>query len=218
MTLDRSEELIPAGIAPSKVSSTQNPFERVHRGTAFILGVDTVILVIFFSSLLETFLLSTSAANLAPLAVILPAIGGGLIWSGYRRKQKWAYWPSAIIIGLAALFFGLLALNDVLQFLSGSSISFLMALLLGWATFGSIRRVRFHFHQGYRAAYLSQSENDPNEIELEEGEMFAACSTCLAVLAIRPDLLSPDDRCPHCDNKLVSQQTAAKYQQDGEEE
>jgi len=32
---------------------------------------------------------------------------------------------------------------------------------------------------------------------------LAACPTCLAVLAVNPMLLSKEDRCPECDNKLV---------------
>ena len=92
--------------------------------------------------------------------------------------------------------------------------SLLMAILLGWATFGSVRRVRFHFHPGYKAAFFGEGEDDSMDLELEEGEMFAACSSCLAVLAIRPNMLSADDRCPHCNNKLVSEQTAAKYREE----
>ncbi len=52
------------------------------------------------------------------------------------------------------------------------------------------------------------------DLELEEGEMFAACSSCLAVLAIRPNMLNVDDRCPHCNNNLVSEKNAAKYREE----
>ena len=40
-------------------------------------------------------------------------------------------------------------------------------------------------------------------IQLPANEMLAACPTCLAVLAVNPLLLSPEDKCPHCDSPLV---------------
>ena len=49
------------------------------------------------------------------------------------------------------------------------------------------------------------------EVELEEGEMLAACPHCMAVLAIRPDLLSPSDTCPHCKQSLVSKDLARRH-------
>jgi len=214
MTGDRGGEIIPAGIAPSKITSTQNTFARVHRGTAFILAIDTLIIVIFLSSFLETYLIDAGAPQLAQVIIILPAIVGGLVWTGYRRQKQWAYWPAAGIISLAALCFALLTIYDVLLFIQGSMGSLIMAILLGWATFGSVRRVRYHFHPGYKAAFLGEAEDHSIDIELEEGEMFAACSSCLAVLAIRPNMLSADDRCPHCNNNLVSERTAAKYREE----
>jgi hypothetical protein len=214
MTGDRGGEIIPAGIAPSKITSTQNTFARVHRGTAFILAIDTLIIAIFLSSIFETFLLDVGAPQLAQVIIIAPAVVGGLVWTGYRRQKQWAYWPAAIIISLAALFFASLAIYDALLFIQGDMWSLLMAVLLSWATFGSVRRVRYHFHSGYKAAYFGEGEDNSMDIELEEGEMFAACSSCLAVLAIRPNMLSADDRCPHCNNNLVSEHTAAKYREE----
>jgi len=215
MSGDRSGEIIPAGIAPSKVSSTQNTFERVHRGTGFILAIDVLIIVIVFSSFIINRLIGSATPELAQVIIIVPAIAGGLIWTGYRRQKEWSYWPAAVIILLAALCFGLQGLIYLWLFIYGEPMSsLLMALLLGWATFGSIRRVRFHFHPGYKAAFFGEGEGNSMDIELEEGEMFAACSSCLAVLAIRPNMLSVDDRCPHCNNKLVSKHTAAKYEEE----
>jgi hypothetical protein len=208
MTGDRGGEIIPAGIAPSKITSTQNTFARVHRGTAFILAIDTLIIVIFLSSLVMDNLTGLGTAQLMQVIAILPAIAGGLIWTGYRRQKGWAYWPAAGVISLAALIFAILTFD----YLNMGSL--LMAALLGWATFGSVRRVRYHFHPGYKAAFFGEGEDDPMDLELEEGEMFAACSSCLAVLAIRPNLLSVDDRCPHCNNNLVSEQNAAKYREE----
>ena len=214
MTGDRGGEIIPAGIAPSKITSTQNTFDRVHRGTAFILAIDTLIIVIFLSSLVMDNLTGFGSPQLMQVIAILPAIAGGLIWTGYRRQKQWSYWPAAVIISLAALFFAILTFYDILLFIQGNMGSLLMAVLLGWATFGSVRRVRFHFHPGYKAAFFGEGEDNSMDLELEEGEMFAACSSCLAVLAIRPNMLNVDDRCPHCNNNLVSEKNAAKYREE----
>lgn len=211
MTGDRSGEIIPAGIAPSKISSTQNTFKRVHRGTALILAIDTLIIILVTSTLLN---MQIGGSSSAQYLVIIPAIAGGLIWTGYRRQNGWAYWPGAVIIALAAVFFAILTFNDILLFLQGDMRSLLMAILLGWATLGSIRRVRYHFHPGYKAAFFGEGDYNSMDIELEEGEMFVACSSCLAVLAIRPNMLSVNDRCPHCNNKLVSKHNAAKYSEE----
>ena len=208
MSGDRGGEIIPAGIAPSKITSTQNTFDKVHRGTSFILAIDTLIIVIFLSSLVMDNLTSLGAPQLMQVIAILPAIAGGLIWTGYRRQKVWAYWPAAGVISLAALLFALLTIYDIM------TGSYLIAVLLGWATFGSVRRVRYHFHPGYKAAYFGEGEDNSLDIELEEGEMFAACSNCLAVLAIRPHMLSADDRCPHCNSNLVSKHIAAKYREE----
>ena len=51
--------------------------------------------------------------------------------------------------------------------------------------------------------YSGQSMYNEN-VNLAKGEMLAACPTCLAVLAVNPLLLSPEDRCPHCDSPLVT--------------
>ena len=208
MTGDRGGEIIPAGIAPSKITSTQNTFDRVHRGTSFILAIDTLIIVIFLSSLVMDNLTGFGSEQLMQVIAILPAIAGGLIWTGYRRQKGWAYWPAAGVISLAAILFALLTIYDIM------TGSYLIAVLLGWATFGSVRRVRYHFHPGYKVAYFGEGEDNSHDIELEEGEMFAACSSCLAVLAIRPNMLSADDRCPHCNSNLVSKHIAAKYREE----
>ena len=47
--------------------------------------------------------------------------------------------------------------------------------------------------------------------QLENGEMLAACPSCLAVLAIQPTMLGDADRCPHCGEALVSQALINKY-------
>ena len=85
----------------------------------------------------------------------------------------------------------------------------LFVFLFAWAALGSGRRALFHWHPGYRAGYHRTGPLD--SFNLEDGEMLAACPSCLAVLAIRPDMLGDADRCPHCGGALVSQDLIKKY-------
>jgi hypothetical protein len=77
-----------------------------------------------------------------------------------------------------------------------------MTLLIAWAAFSSIRFIRIHFHPVYRMGYLGHGIPGHNQ-QLHPGEMIAACPTCLAVLAINPQMLSLEDKCPYCDGPLI---------------
>jgi hypothetical protein len=74
----------------------------------------------------------------------------------------------------------------------------------------------FHFNPSYSNAYFS-AQDDGSNFDLEQGEMLAACPTCLAVLAIRPNMLSISDRCPHCQSPLIDPEVAKKYGMESEE-
>ena len=78
----------------------------------------------------------------------------------------------------------------------------MIVLLIGWATISGVRFIRIHFHPVYRLGYSGNSIYN-EQFKLPENEMLASCPTCLAVLAVNPMLLSPEDRCPHCNNRLV---------------
>ena len=102
------------------------------------------------------------------------------------------------------------ALVSLYMMLAGGFLSnLLFVFLFAWAALGSGRRALFHWHPGYRAGYLRKGPMD--SFNLEDGEMLAACPTCLAVLAIRPEMLGDADRCPHCGGALVSQNLIKKY-------
>ena len=131
-----------------------------------------------------------------------------LVWNSYKNKSQWAYWPAAIIILLASILFGLITLEFI--FLFGSIGGIIFAFLSGWAALGSFRRFMYHFNPLYQIGYNSQTTDDM-DFKLEHGEMLAACPNCMAVLAIRPAMLSANDRCPHCQANLIDQSLAAKY-------
>ena len=203
----RADEMVLAGSAPT-ASPGSDPIAHIHRGTSFIVLVDGAIVVYLFATALATmgYLEGTMGSVFLGSGVFV----GLMIYSGYRNRKPWAYWPAVCILFLASLLFAILAFANVLQaLLSGIFSGLLLAFLMGWAALGSSRRAMFHWHPGYRMGYLNLNPMD--SFNLQDGEMLAACPSCLAVLAIQPTMLGHADRCPHCSAALVSQELISKY-------
>ena len=198
----RGDDLVVAGMRPQSFGNASNPYDRIHRGTTFILLIDSLILLFAAYGTLNALAPSAQEGVLGLLAACLT-----VTWLAYRRKSKPAYWVGAAVISIASFIFLVYALLLLI------ASSFLMAFLMIWACLGSVRRVATHFHPGYKHAYHNTTEIIA-DLPLEAGEMYAACPTCLAVLAIRPAMLHSSDRCPHCQNQLVSDELTSKYEQE----
>jgi len=180
-----ADDMILAGSRPQH----SNPIDALHSRTSFVFVVDSLIVTFFFYSFF------------GELAII-PGLFFLAVWSGYKSRSAWAYWFVPIIIGGLTVIFSILLLINVYSMLSGNIGGLIFAVILGYAIFSSIRFVRIHFHPVYKMGYSGHSIYD-EQINLPANEMLAACPTCLAVLAVNPLLLSPKDRCPHCDSPLV---------------
>ena len=179
-------EMILAGSTPKH----SNPIDALHSRTSFVLAVDSLLLTFFFYGIF------------GELAFI-PGVFFLAVWSSYRSKSEWAYWFVPIIIGTLTLGFCFLMVLNVYSLITSISITTLIfVLILAYAIFSSVRFIRIHFHPVYRMGYSGESIYDDG-VKLAQGEMLAACPSCLAVLAINPMLLSPSDVCPHCNSKLV---------------
>mgnify|MGYP006083730481 CR=1 FL=1 len=183
-----ADEMILAGSRPTST----DPIDALHKRTSFVLLVDSLV----FTMLAYLFLGSFEIA-------IIPGIFTLMVWTAYRQKASWAYWFAPMIIGGITLCFSLLLFRDLIFLLTGEPASIFMILILAWAIFSSVRFIRIHFHPVYKMGYSGHSVYDEG-IKLEANEMLAACPTCLAVLAVNPILLSPEDSCPHCDSPLVT--------------
>ena len=204
---DRGDELVVAGSAPRGQAPTKTPFDMHHRGTVFILAVDLVLLGWGTLAVMEA-----AGAGTGPgtsFVIVLPSV---LLWSAYRRRQRWAYWLSVGVMGLVLLVFFTLSMLNLWSGLAGQTWDLVLAFFLLWATVGTGRRIRLHLLPAYRSAYLQHDLG--MAVELEAGEMLAACPSCFAVLAIRPEALSSDDRCPHCEQPLVSEALAARHDEE----
>jgi hypothetical protein len=180
-----ADEIVLAGSRPQH----SNPIESLHNRTAFVLIIDSAIVTFAFYSLFGSLALIPGAFFLA-------------VWSGYKNRSAWAYWFAPIIIGGLTVIFAILLFFNLVTILSGNISGLLFALILGYAIFSSVRFIRIHFHPVYQMGYSGHSVYDEG-IKLPANEMLAACPSCLAVLAVNPHLLSPKDKCPHCDSPLV---------------
>jgi hypothetical protein len=204
----RADEMVIAGMKPHSIANSANPFLLLHRGISFILFVDSLIILLIVSQVVSSFPNSTQTAVIGVLAALLM-----INWLAYRNRHPMVYWFGAAVIGLAGAFFAINALFALYSVITGNISSLLWVFLFVWAMFGSFRRSLSHFHPGYKNAYAGREESIP-ALELEPGEMLAACPHCMAVLAIRPDLLNSKDNCPYCELPLVSSQLASKYEEE----
>ncbi len=203
----RADEMVLAGSAPTATAGS-DPIAHIHRGTSFIVLVDGAIVVYLLATALAAmgFLGGTAGTVFLGTGVFT----GLMIYGGYRNRKPWAYWPAVVILFLASLMFAFLAFLNLLQSLLGGYFTgLLFAFLMGWAALGSGRRALFHWHPGYRLGYLRLNPMDT--FNLQDGEMLAACPSCLAVLAIQPTMLGHADRCPHCSTALVGEDLINKY-------
>ena len=167
-------------------------------------------LILGYVAFLFASLLTFPNQGLTIVATYGMFVPGFVVYKAYRSKKVWAYWCGVIVLILASLLFAINAFLSLISGLSGGGLSeFFFFFLMGWATLGSSRRAMFHWHPGYRSGYMTGSMM--SDFALDEGEMFAACPSCLAVLAIKPMMLGAADRCPHCTSRLVSQELLERY-------
>ena len=205
MGTSRGDQLVVAGMKPNTLTAANSAFDRVHRGTSFIVFIDGLVVLLLLWDVA-----SQISRNFSLILLGIFGLVNFSIWNSYKAKKVWAYWPASVLILIAGLFFGLVALVNTYFLLMGNIGSLLFVFLTGWATLGSFRRFIYHFNPLYKNGYLS-ADSDGMDFQLEHGEMLAACPKCMAVLAIRPSMLSASDRCPHCQSPLIDPNLAAKY-------
>ena len=204
---NRGDDLVLAGAPPARNAAPSSPFTVHHRSTVFILAVALVLLGYGTIALATMLNVDLGAPGSILLAVVFASV-----WTAYRSRKPWAYWPAVAAMSLNFLFFMALVLLYLWSGLRGDLLNVVLAFLMLWAAVGTARRVRVHLLPTYQAAYAEKPVD--LEASLEPGEMLAACPHCLAVLAIRPEALSGEDRCPHCDGALVSADMVARHDEE----
>ncbi len=195
--MQRADEMVAAGSAPIQ----RGPFQAMHSRHSLLVLVDLAVLSYFI------YVITGHWATQLIIALV--------IWSSYRSRTPWAYNAAIAILVLASLFFAAFALVNLYSFVVQKDVmSLLFAFLMGWASWSSIRHIRIHLHPIYRTAFL---DGKLQHAPLHTTEILAGCPSCMAVLAIDPLQLSPNDKCPHCGESLVSRETAASFGLDSEE-
>ena len=208
MAGNRGDDIVLAGSGGQRASATLSAlFDQTHRSTALILAIDSLIIVLIAWDLASV--AQPYVGRVALLMWAVPLFVTTSTWFSYRSRRGWAYWPAALIIAIACVIFFLLFLINLFSVITGQVGGLLFMLIMGYASYSSFQRVRYHFSPLYRQGYTTFIPTP--EADLEDGEMLAACPTCMAVLAIRPDLLSPSDTCPHCKSPLVSKELAKRH-------
>ncbi len=196
--MQRADEMVAAGSAPIQ----GGPFQAMHSRHSLLVLVDLAVI--------SYFIYIITGGHWATQLII-----GFVIWSSYRSRTPWAYTAAIAILALASLFFAGFAIVNVFSFISTKSVmSLLFAFLMGWASWSSLRHIKIHLHPVYRAAFM---DGKLQHAPLHTTEILAGCPNCMAVLAIDPLQLSPSDKCPHCDEPLVSRETAERFGLDSEE-
>jgi hypothetical protein len=195
-------ELVMAGSVPT--AHSKHPLEALHRQISFVM-----IGTIFLFALFVWSILNGISSGFGWVA-ILPCIILGMIWSGFRNRREWAY-PFAVALNAAAIV--LFGLMSIIFLMSGDVLSVLLGILLLFTAIASTRRLNIMRNTLFKAWYLGM-EIPMYGMNLQQGEIYASCPHCSSILAIKPVLLSQDEQCPSCGEKLVSEETALRVKEE----
>ena len=139
MAGNRGDDIVLAGSGGQRASATLSAiFDQTHRSTALILAIDSLIIVLIawdFASVSQQYI-----GRGAMLMWAIPLFITTSTWFSYRSRRRWAYWPAAMIIAIAAVIFFLLFLANLYATLGGAAGGILFMLIMGYASFSSFQR------------------------------------------------------------------------------
>nr|AIF23699.1 hypothetical protein [uncultured marine group II/III euryarchaeote SAT1000_18_B12] len=174
--------------------------ELLHRHLTRFIAIDVLLLIV----LLTTMNTSGSSSILVfymLLGLVLIPLGIVSVISMLKRSS------GGINLGIASLgFIGaaflLLGVLGGISYLTGESKEILLPavlILLGASTLKKIPTMKNpSYDMWYRGANNSQLSG--NEFEQE---VLATCPSCHSVLAVFPNQLTINDKCPNCSERLV---------------
>ena len=93
MQPNRGDQLVVVGMKPNSLVARNSVFDRIHRGTTFIVFIDGLIVMYLFWAIA-----SIISPTLSKLVLGFVAVVCYMTWNSYRSKAAWAYWPAAILI------------------------------------------------------------------------------------------------------------------------
>ena len=192
--------------------ATSEGLDPVHRQLSSLL-VSTTILVYALMILLA----ASSPELTRPFwlaispVVVIGAVVQLLVWKKFRErdiaiqhvKLSW------VVVGGACT---LLALLHFARALQGNLVDWILGGMLFYLAWSMFRRFSTLDNPIYRGWYSGSSDGSSPRLDLKPGEMLAACPHCSSLLAVRPDQLEADERCPNpdCGGRLVLESTLAR--------
>ena len=145
-----------------------------------------------------TSIILTSVPYYFSLILILP-IFAVISFKNRRRNGDTA---GILVLFILSLIFLLVGLQNLTGDGTTDMIQGLLLLMLAVSTLRRIRTIRDPIYKNW---YRDIKETNSQLIkQLDEGEVLATCPSCSTLLAVVPSKLSEDDKCPHCDGKLVN--------------
>ena len=109
--------------------------------------------------------------------------------------------------------FGMLSFMFVISAFIGDILYIVMSALLIFTTVATWKRLQVLRNPIFKTWYLGLG-SPIIESNLGVGEMLAYCPHCRSILAIKPQLLCVNDKCPHCSKNLVLEETAKIFEEE----
>jgi len=189
-----AEDMVFAGSVPEQLD---DPLSRLHRQTSNLVLATSLMIVLLVAGVVISVVPDLTIIIIFPILILL------WVWNSFRNRRSFALVLAQIQLGFAALFFAIFGFAHLLQGLTGSGWDLILGGLMIYMTISTFRRSSLLGNQLFAAWYHGEKLPFAAESSLGKGEILATCPHCISVLAIQPELLSPDDKCPNCDGNLV---------------
>ena len=191
---------------------TTGGLDSVHRQLSSLLVSTTILVYALLIMLAASGPESTRPFWLAVSPIIvIGAIVQLLVWRRFRQRDiAIQHVKLSWVVVVCAC--SLLAVLHLARALQGNLIDWILGGMLGYLTWSMFSRFGTLNNPIYRGWYSGSSDGSSPLIDLKEGEMLAACPHCSSLLAVRPEKLDADERCPNpaCGGRLVLESTLAR--------
>ncbi len=173
---------------------------QIHRHLLIfsLLDLGLLCLILYVVSMASGSVLGGFSLGIGALVLFY----GLVISNGFRKRSAGYDLKYISLLSFAAAFFIIVGvIQGILALLSGQIfllIQSMMILFLGWATRRRISTVR---HPAFVAWFARGVDTT---VDLRPAEVYATCPHCTSLLAVIPEKLGIEDRCPNCEGFLVS--------------
>jgi uncharacterized paraquat-inducible protein A len=166
--------------------------ENLHRHLYRFMIIDLLLVILILSGVLA------SVPYYILTILLLPVFAA----ISFKNKRKNGDKLGMMLLFILSITFLLVGLQDLAGDSNAQMIQGILLVMLSVSTFRRIRTIRDPIYKNWYGNL--EQKNIQSQSQLEEGEVLATCPSCLTLLAVIPGKLSEDDKCPHCDGKLVN--------------